>query len=567
MSSPATKRPNFLIIVADDLGYSDTSPFGGEINTPNLARLVSDGNGRLLTNFHTASACSPTRSMLFSGTDNHIAGLGQMAENMRAHADLYRDKPGYEGYLNFRVAALSEVFQDAGYQTLMTGKWHLGLTRGTSPHARGFERSHVFLSGCHNHYNFEPQLEDPAHGLGDVISQAKFWMEDDRFLDRTKDLPKDFYSSTFYGNKMAQYLRERAGSDRPFFAYLPFTAPHWPLQAPADLVAKYKGVYDDGPSALRARRLERLVELGIVKAGTEPAPMVGRKIRVWDELSAQEKAESAKKMQVYAAMVDGMDAAIGTVLDQLEADGELDNTFVLFMSDNGAEGAMLEALPMMGGGKSFAQILDTYYDNRLENMGNKDSYVWYGPEWACASMAPSRGFKTWITEGGIRCPCIVRYPGFGRGQAQSREKSQPTPATDSFATVMDIFPTLCELAGVPLPEKTFRSREVVPIRGSSWVPHLSGATASFHDEEQHITGWELFGQRAIRQGPWKAVWMTEPRGKEKWELYNVERDPGELHDAAESEPELLEKMIEHWETYLAETGLYDPGVTSAFTKL
>jgi arylsulfatase len=255
-------------------------------------------------------------------------------------------------------------------------------------------------------------------------------------------------------------------------------------------------------------------------------------------------------MEVFAAMVDLIDQNIGRVIDCLEAKGELDHTFILFMSDNGAEGAMLEAIPLMGGASSVTQIINKYYDNSLGNMGASDSYIWYGPEWACASMAPSRGFKTWITEGGIRCPCIVRYPPL----------CKPGTITNSFATVMDILPTIAEIAGAPLPRpgELFRGRSTVPLRGATWVPHLAGNAPGFHDEGKTITGWELFGLRAIRKGPWKAVYMTAPRGKDKWELYHVENDPGELHDLAETEMDLLEQLVKHWETYYAETGMFDP---------
>ncbi|EEY17090.1 arylsulfatase [Verticillium alfalfae VaMs.102] len=550
-SIPSTKRPNFLIIIADDLGYSDIGCFGSEIKTPALNSLAR--TGIQLTNFHTASACSPTRSMLFSGTDSHIAGLGQMSEYMNQAPQPYTGRPGYEGYLNFRVAALSEILQDNGYHTIMSGKWHLGLSKETSPAARGFDNSFVFLSGCGNHYNYEPQLDNPSHALVTPMNAGKFWLQDTDFLDRTKDIPEDFYSTTTFTDRLIGYLDEREDSAQPFFAYLPFTAPHWPLQAPRETIDKYKGLYDEGPAVLRRKRLDKLVELGLVSKDVEPAQMT---VELWDTMSPTERAESARKMEIYAAMVDLIDVNIGRVVDHLEATGELDNTFVLFMSDNGAEGAMLEALPLMGGAGTFQTIIDKYYDNSLKNMGMANSFVWYGAEWACASMAPSRGFKTYITEGGIRCPCLVRYPAFAKSGTN----------TDSFATVMDILPTILELAAIPLPGKVFRGRQVVTVRGASWAPHLDNHTPSFHDEENQITGWELFGLRAIRQGPWKALYMTAPRGKDRWELYNLNNDPGEVHDLASTEPDILARLIEHWEVYYAETGMFDPGVEFKITK-
>jgi len=380
------------------------------------------------------------------------------------------------------------------------------------------------------------------------MDAGAFWMKDGEYLDRNKDLPKDFYSTTSFTDQLIDYLseHEKEDSEKPFFAYLAFTAPHWPLQAPASQIEKYKGVYDEGPDVLRAKRLQKMMDLGIIPKGTEPAPMTHK---LWTTLSLEEREKSIKSMEVYAAMVDMIDQNIGRVIDQLEKSGELDNTFILFMSDNGAEGSLLEAIPIMGGETTVNKIITKYYNNDLDNMGAADSYIWYGPEWACASMAPSRGFKTWITEGGIRCPCIVRYPKFSRPEDFQ---------TKSFATVMDILPTVLGLAGVPHPGSHFQNREVVAVRGSSWVPHLAGATPSFHDEEKQITGWELFGMRAIRQGDWKAVYMNAPRGKDRWELFNLGSDLGELEDRAEEQPEILEMLINHWETYYAETGMFDP---------
>ncbi|RYP91457.1 hypothetical protein DL770_002396 [Monosporascus sp. CRB-9-2] len=547
-----SRRPNFLIIVADDLGYSDTGPFGSEIKTPALDKLAQAGVR--LTNFHTASACSPTRSMLFSGTDNHIAGLGQMTEHM-ASKEAYQNRPGYEGYLNFRVAALSEILQDAGYETIMSGKWHLGLTKETAPSARGFDKSFTFLSGCCNHYNYEPQLDDPSHSIFAPMKAGEFWMKDGAYLDRKKDVPANFYSTTSFTDQLIDYLSERKNSQKPFFAYLPFTAPHWPLQAPAEVIAEYKGVYDEGPAVLRSKRLQALISLGIVPKDTEPAPMTHE---LWDSLSAEERAKSARSMEVYAAMVDLIDRNIGRVVDHLEKTGDLDNTFILFMSDNGAEGSLLEAIPIMGGETTVNAIINKYYNNSLNNMGAGDSYIWYGPEWACASMAPSRGFKTWITEGGIRCPCIVRYPPFGRDQNFQ---------TNSFSTVMDILPTILDIAGVPHPGTRFRGRDVVGVRGASWVPHLAGKAPSFHDKDKEITGWELFGLRAIRMGDWKAVYMTAPRGKDRWELYDLSSDLGELHDLASERPDILKTLTQHWETYYAETGMFEPGHDFPMVKI
>ncbi|KIX00887.1 uncharacterized protein Z518_09952 [Rhinocladiella mackenziei CBS 650.93] len=540
------KKPNFLIVVADDLGFSDIGPYGGEIKTPTLDKIAKEGVR--MTNFHTAPSCSPTRSMLFSGTDNHIAGVGQMAEFMKFKPEAFEGKPGYEGYLNYRVAALSEILQDAGYDTIMSGKWHLGMTREFAPCSRGFNKSFAFLPGAGNHHNFEPQI-DLAKGPPPQVGLAEeVWMEGDQFLDRKKDLPKDFYSTKTYTDRMISFLKDRSAEDKdkPFFAYLPLTAPHWPLQAPKNVVAKYRGMYDEGPRKLSQKRVKRLIELGLVPADVEPAPPIGILDPEWHDMTPEERAASARKMEVFAAMVDLIDQNLARLIAYLESTGEFDNTFFLFMSDNGAEGLLLEALPLMGFPGDIGDAIDTYYDNSLENIGERNSFTFYGPRWACAATAPARGFKGIIYEGGIRCPCIVRYPGFG---------NKESAITHTFTTVMDILPTILDLAGIPSPGNTFRGREVVSVRGKSWVPHLSSRTDSVHGDETHVHGWELFGTCAIRKGNWKAVWIPAPRGKNIWELFNLESDPSESHDCATSHTDILAELVNHWNTYFAETGM------------
>ncbi|PVH67916.1 alkaline phosphatase-like protein [Cadophora sp. DSE1049] len=546
-SLPATKPPNFLIIIADDLGYSDIGCYGSEIQTPNLDKLAQ--GGIRMTNFHTAAACSPTRSMLFSGTDNHIAGLGQMMEYMIPFKDYFKDKPGYEGYLNWQVAALPEIMEDGGYLNLFSGKWHLGLTKELAPYSRGFQKNFTFLPGAGNHYGYEPQLEDDVYFP--ALKSDGLWMEGEEFLDHKTQLPKDFYSTTSFTDKLIEYfeLRTEQEKELPFFACLPFTAPHWPLQAPRHVVEKYAGKYDNGPDELAKSRLRRLIELGMLEDGTEMAAPVGSSSYEWSKMTAEERARSARTMEVFAAMVDIIDENVGRLLDFLKSTNELDNTFVLFMSDNGAEGAALEAIPVMGGPKTMSAIFEKYYNNSFDNIGEADSFVWYGPRWACAATAPSRGVKGWVTEGGIRCPCLIRYPPF---------QSAPAAITHSFTTAMDILPTVLSLAGLEHPGTTFRNRDVVPIRGKSWIPHLTStdfSKTSVHGEDVHIHGWEFLDQRAIREGKWKAVWMGKPRGKNAWELYNIEEDLAEIHDRSAEQPELLERLVFHWEQYYSETGM------------
>jgi len=524
------KRPNFLVIVADDLGFSDIGAFGGEINTPNLDRLAYAGIR--FTDFHSAPACSPTRSMLLTGTDHHIAGIGTMGEVLPPG---FKGAPGYEGYLNDRVVALPELLRDAGYLTLMSGKWHLGNTIDRSPWARGFERSFALLPGGASHYG----------GSRAVVSLGvpTLYTEDDQFVT----VGDDFYSSDSYTDTLLRYFRERPEDDeRPFFAYLPFQAPHWPLQAPAELIARYRGRYDAGPDALREERLATLKRLGLCPHDVEPHPVVADGEPEWDDMTDEERAISARSMEVYAAMVDRMDQNIGRVIDYLTETGELDDTVVIFMSDNGAEGAIVEAMPILG--DLIAAQIEQHCDHSLDNLGAPDTFIWYGPRWAQAATAPSRLYKAFTTEGGIRVVGFVTWPGFAR-QAQ---------IGTAFATVMDIAPTVLELAGVTHPGTEYQGHQVEPMRGGSLLPYLSGGAEAVHDDVTD-TGWELFGRRAIRRGDWKALYLPQPYGPGAWQLYDLSIDPGEIHDLAASRPDKLAELLPLWDRYVEDTGvILDP---------
>ncbi|CAM1507517.1 Fc.00g071580.m01.CDS01 [Cosmosporella sp. VM-42] len=557
MAAPKeSKRPNFLVIVADDLGFSDIGSFGSEINTPNLDKLSK--NGLRFTDFHAAAACSPSRAMIMTGTDHHIAGLGNLIEwtNVSGQNDptgkmstnVQRGMPGYEGYLNERVAALPEILRDAGYETLMSGKWHLGLTPERSPKVRGFNRSFAHLPACSNHYAYEPQLQEVGEQSPEFLTMSVIALhsEDGEYV---KKLPEGWYSSHGYGDKMLQYLKDwkEDDDDKPFFAYLPFTAPHWPLQAPQELIKKYRGVYDDGPEALRQKRLQRLKDLGMIPQDVEPHPVVADEVKEWEELTDEERKHSCRAMEVFAGMVEAIDVNVGKVVDYLEETGELDNTFVCFLSDNGAEGAAYEAYPIVQG--SMIQHLKTYYDNSLDNLGNGNSFIWYGPRWAQAATAPSRLYKAYTTEGGVRVPFLMKPPANFFDQSIARDS-----ITSQFATVMDLAPTILDMAGVKHPAPTYQGREVVAMRGKSMVPYLTNTQPRIHAED-FIQGWETCGRAACRKGDWKIVFIPKPKGPERWQLYNLAQDPGEVHDLSEQEPERLQALIKLWDQYVLETGV------------
>jgi arylsulfatase A-like enzyme len=526
------RRPNFLVIVADDLGFSDIGAFGGEINTPNLDRLAYAGCR--FTDFHSAPACSPTRAMLLTGTDHHVAGIGTMLE---VASPAFQGAPGYEGYLNDHVVALPELLRDAGYFTVMSGKWHLGHTIDRSPWARGFERSFALLPAGASHYGGTKAAKfSPVPTL---------YTEDDKFVT----VGDDFYSSDSYTDTLLRYFRERAADDdRPFFAYLPFQAPHWPLQAPEESIAPYHGRYDAGPDALRESRLAALKRLGLCAPDVVPHPVVADGAAEWSDMTADQQAISARTMEVYAAMVDRMDWNVGRVIDYLEETGQLNDTVVLFMSDNGAEGAIVEAMPLRGA--QIAAQVEKHCDNSLDSLGSPASFVWYGPRWAQAATAPSRMHKAFTSEGGIRVVGFATWQGFARQQEVGT----------AFATVMDVAPTLLELAGVAHPGTAYRGREVAPMRGRSLVDYLSGGAGAVHDGGTG-TGWELFGRRAIRQGDWKALQLPPPHGPGTWQLYDLSTDPGEISDLAASHPDKLAELLALWDRYVEENGVILDGVS------
>lgn len=521
-------RPNILLIVADDLGFSDLGAFGGEIATPNLDALATAGVR--FTDFHSAPACSPTRAMLMTGTDPHIAGLGTMLEVAQPG---FQGAPGYEGHLNDRVVTVAELLQAAGYHTILSGKWHLGETATSIPAARGFDRSFALLPAGASHFAGE--------GLD------RFSIVDTAYQENGKpvsSLPEDFYSSDYFTDRLIDWLGERP-RERPFFAYLPFSAPHWPLQAPDASIARYHGRYVAGPEAMRAERLQRMQDMGLCAPGVVAHPFVGGK--PWAEMSADERAWSARAMEVYAGMVDRMDWNIGRVLEHLRSAGDLDETVLLFLSDNGAEGAMVEAMPIVGA--MIADQIAKHFDNSLDNLGRGTSCFWYGPRWAQAATAPSRLHKSFSTEGGIRVPFLAAGPGI----------SGTGGISHAFATAMDVPATLLEWAGVEAATH-WKGRPVEPMRGRSMAAHLAGRAARVHPQGTE-TGWELFGRRAVRRDDWKAVWLRRPEGVAAWQLYDLASDPGETRDRAADEPAVLHDLIAAWGRYASWAGVVEEPIS------
>ena len=522
------KRPNILLIVADDMGYSDLGSYGGEINTPVLDDLAQQGVR--YTEFYVSPTCSPTRAMLLTGTDNHIAGLGNMGELITPNQ---MGKPGYEGILNKRVVTVASLLRDGGYHTYMAGKWHLGYEPDQSPRARGFERDFTLLSGAASHFDDGWNIEWQR--------PIAPYTEDARPLEK---LPKDFYSARTYTDKIIQFIEEGREDGRPFFAYVAHTHPHSPLHLPDDWLRRYKNRYDEGWDGIREKRLARMRELGIVADDANAAD------RLWfvprsSSLMPALRVMQGRKMELYAGMVEYMDDQIGRIFDYLKQIGEYDNTVVIFFSDNGAEGNdLIGMLSGRVGTIGFNHALNNFPETDHKYIGRRGSFAEYGPAWAQVSMTPFRLYKGFTAEGGIRAPLIVSGPGVqGAGELNK----------EAVLHVMDIVPTMLELAGVQQPA-TYKGREVAPIQGKSWVGMLEGKSQSPRDSNEWL-GWELFGNRAIRQGDWKISWLIEPAGISDWQLFNLARDPGEQYDLSNEFPDKKKTLVALWDEYVRTNGV------------
>lgn len=530
----AGDRPNVLVIVVDDMGFSDLGSFGGEIDTPHLDRLAYAGVR--FSRFHAMPVCSPTRAALLTGVDPHRAGLGNLYEELSPNQ---KGQPGYEGYLNERVVSIATLLRDAGYRTYLSGKWHLGNSAEQGPHSQGFDRSFAMLSGGASH--FADML--PAYHP-DPKAKASY-VEDDRLLER---LPADFhYSSQFYVDRLLQYLKADEESEQPFFAVLAYTAPHWPLQAPDTAIEKYAGRYNDGYDALYRQRRERVAQLGLLPAAAEPPRPPNA--RPWKQLSPEERRWHARAMAVYAAMIDEIDDHTGRLLDYLAAARQLDNTLVIFLSDNGPEGHDLDETWPADVFPDIRKVIDERYDFSVENMGRPGSYTLYGAGWARAGSAGLRMYKAFPSEGGTRVAAFMHFPaGFEGGRIVAAPVS-----------VEDLAPTILDFAGVARHRGSYRDRKVYPMQGQSLAPLLGGA-----EWQPEARGVEVLGKYALRDGDWKLLVMPPPYASGRAELYNIARDPGESRDLAAAHPEKLAAMIAKWQRYQAENGVILPDWVSGY---
>ena len=525
LTEAADSPPNIVLILVDDMGYTDIGAFGSEVATPSLDELAN--SGVKLTNFHSSPQCAPTRAMLLSGSSNHKAGMGSMFGSILIEED-YGDTVGYERQLHPRVATLPERLGDAGYHTYMAGKWHVGLAPHQIPTQKGFDRSFALMIGSSNHFGFP------------TINPLTQFRADGELLET---LPDDFYTSITYTDKIIEFIDNNQGDGKPFFAYLALTAPHWPLQVPPEYLDRNRGRYDEGYDVLRAERIARAEALGVIP--TVDPNLFEPVARPWDDLTEEEQKDSARRMELYATMMEVMDENIGRLVAYLKETGEFDNTLFLFMSDNGAE-----ADTETDNATWVNQIKEAgYVDNSYENYGNASSFIFLGPGWAEASAAPYRLFKGFTTEGGHRVTAFASHPTLASG---GRIENQ-------YLTLIDVMPTFLDFAGAELDPATVRGRDVVPMDGRSFAGILGGSSEILYGPDE-VIAWELHGQRELRRGDWKLVWEQRPiniswQGGEyperwnTWQLFNLREDPTEANNLADEMPELTAELAALWDQW------------------
>lgn len=502
-NSEPDDRPNILLIVADDLGYADLGIYGSDIQTPNIDALAAQG--MLFTQFHTAPFCAPTRAMLLSGNNNHVAGMARQGRIGLLDSPVR----GYENSLSDRIVPFPRLLQEAGYHTYTVGKWHLGLEAESSPHAAGFSRAFNLLDGAGTHFD----------AVGFFEGGSTYRQDEDLV-----EYPAGRYSTDLYTDRLIEFIDANKDDGNPFFAFAAYTSPHWPLQVPDEYLDLYSGHYDDGYDALREDRFDSLQEAGIIPLSSELPPR-NDAITPWEDLTSDERRRESRKMELYAAMVDNLDDHVGRLLEYLKSNDLYENTIIVFMSDNGAAG---EDFYNRGDYKEYVQA---NFDNAYEKMGTAESFVSYDEEWAEASSAPFQRRKGYTREGGIVAPMMIAGPGVAaRGVIDS-----------TYLTVMDLAPTFLDIAGAQYPD----DGSVRPMLGESITGFLAGEADIVHDEN-YVTTLYHAGRAYLRQGNWKISNLEPPFNEADFELFDLATDPGESYNLADDEPEKLAELIELW---------------------
>lgn len=504
VESERDTRPNIVIIMADDLGYSDIGCYGGEIHTPNLDKLAE--NGLRFQRFYNAARCCPTRASLLTGLYPHEAGMGGMVSALDSDPE-----PGpYQGYLDESTVTIAEVLKKAGYATYMSGKWHVGEKQDHWPVQRGFDRYFGLISGGSSYFELDK----------DTVRKRQMALDNSPWEPPVEG----FYMTDAFSSYGEQFIREHFDQqeEKPFLLYLSYTAPHWPLHALPEDIQKYEGKYDKGWDELRDERYERMQGMGIVDATFRLSPRE-EGVSSWQEV--ENKADWSSRMEVYAAMVHRMDEGIGKVVNTLKSHGVLDNTLIFFLSDNGA---------------SPEEISGRKMHDPSSQIGHPGSYVAYKKPWAIASNTPFRRYKRWLEEGGMVTPMIAHWP---QGISQKG-------ITKETGHVVDLMATCIELAETSYPEY-FHGKSIKPMRGKSLAPVFKGEEL---DKNRDIF-WEHFGHQAMRRGDWKIISKAP---EFEWELFDLSQDPTELTEIGAKNPEVLEEMTNDYANWAEKVGVkYD----------
>ena len=538
------KRPNILVIMGDDFGYSDIGPFGSEITTPNLNTLAKDG--KILTNYHTNTVCSPARVAFLTGVDNHIGGIGTMYENI---APNQVGKPGYETHINNRVVTVQELLKDSGYHTMMSGKWHLsghGEPNGSSPHDRGFEDVFTMLAGGAQHYN----------GDAEEAGGNPLFMRNDKIVPRPDN---GTYSNELYTNIMLEQIKKYHTDGKPLFMYLSFQVAHSPFQAPENLIKKYEDIYTVGYDKIREQRFEKQKESGIWNADMK-LPQRIPPVEPWDGLTPDQKEYRAKVLAVRAAMIEDMDNNIGKVINYLKDVGEYDNTLIMFTSDNGSsEPVEMKDLALGTVTAAEAEAFVDTFNNTVSNIGNANSLVNHGAWGTPLSVSPLSYFKSSQGEGGTRAPFVIKLPDGGN--------ETNSEIVNAFVHVNDMTPTFLEYAGVQPTNSTYKGQTVHAVMGKSIKSLLDGKVEVVHSDDEPISQ-EMFNNTAVLMGDWKAVKNQPPTSDGKWHLFNITADIGENTDLASPHPEILAKLITEYDKFAKNVGVIVPsGQAEAFQNI
>ena len=508
--STPRRRPNIVLIMADDMGFSDIGCFGSEIDTPNLDRMAA--GGVRFTRMYNTARCCPTRASLLTGLYSHQAGVGWMVQDHQV--------PAYRGFLNDRCVTIAEALREGGYQTLMTGKWHVGERRPHWPVDRGFERYYGLVSGGSNYFSLDP---DRVMALDDKPVQPE---------------GRDFYFTDAFSDYAVRFLDERR-RDKPFFLYVAYTAPHWPLHAPGAEIRKYQDRYRGGWDVLRSTRHERMIRAGIVDRRWALTPR-DEEAPAWK--AAPHKDWEARRMAVYAAQIDRMDQGIGRIMRKIRETGAEDNTLVMFLSDNGgcAEGIAANFRSLQGKVTTAGGKVVQYGNLPTILPGPANTFQSYGRAWANASNTPFRLYKHWVHEGGIATPFIAYWP------SATRARGAIVP---QVGHVIDLLPTCLDAAGVSYP-RTLGGRNITLTQGISLVPAMAGSAVN----RPGPLFWEHEGNCAVLDGEWKIV----RRYGAGWELYNLARDRTELVNLAAADPERAKAMAGAYAGWAEKCGVLTP---------